>query len=161
MSMFTIELDWPELGPADLAGNFRRDVGGVLEQGIRDIVSSASGATPYPRIADAYDVNVQEGEDGLAIEVLNTASHFWFVEEDTRPHFIPPHPVPLGAIMGWAQERGLNPYAVQWSIEHEGVQHPGTTGKHFFGQAWDAGIESVLGDTADAFEEWASMWGGA
>lgn len=40
-----------------------------------------------------------------------------FVHNGTRPHF-----PPLRSIMGWAQRRGINPYALQRSIGRHGTR---------------------------------------
>lgn len=163
-----VVLEWVEYPAAplrrpDVRGNYHGTVANALSREMGAVADQAAATTPFPRIADSYDVVTIEGATTVWAAVLNDSEIFPFVEEDTAPHFIPPHWPPREAIEAWVEEKGLPPEAVfpiMLKIAREGVQHPGTRGKHYLAEAWEGretaifeGLERATELTLERFGE--------
>lgn len=127
-----IEAEWPESLDA---GQVEVDTFGQrMVEAVRtpfdQLVDDIQAATRNDEVRDAY--RVEESVQGQETETeLHNDHKLWAIlEEDTSAHEIPPHWVPIDALMGWSEAHGMNPYAVQWKIAMEGFTHPGTTGDH-------------------------------
>lgn len=87
----------------------------------------------------------------LASEIKPEADYAAAVETGSKPHWAPIEP-----LKAWAELRGLNPYALRWSIAQKGTQpHPYVRPTYeemapIVGGTFAAGIASLIGSLSGA-----------
>jgi hypothetical protein len=102
------------------------------------------GATEELRDSIGYEIN----PDLFMSEIKPTADYGDAVETGSKPHWAPIEPLKL-----WADLKGINPYALRWSIAQKGTMpHPYIKPTYeemapVIGDRFAAGIASFIAET--------------
>lgn len=147
--------DYPKEPDGGMAGQeaFRHAMLGELEPVYSDMLNSIRARTTSEGVRGGFYLHQMATSEGLELGVGNAHPLFGILEDGTRPHFIPPHWVPIAPLIEWAGDTDFA-YAVQWKIAREGMMHPGTAGNHVVAETFNEyrpNLEQAVGEGIHAY----------
>lgn len=76
----------------------------------------------------------------------NNKGKLWKIKAKDSPYRFREKKPPLSALSGWAKSRGLNPYAVQTVVYHQGIEKT-----EFFTRAVETQLPKLLDNLGEAY----------
>jgi hypothetical protein len=97
-----------------------RKLGSLIEGGAIDVQRDMRKRAPVHDGEYRRSIAYKMGARRLSATIGPSARHAEWVEEGTRPHWTS---VKKGTpLRKWADDKGINPFAVQWSIARKGTK---------------------------------------